>query len=243
MRVGRRRLSRLLKPVALGLVAGACLIAGIAVLAARAVPSWWPVLDPSSPAIQAAGELLESTVVEASHRVRPLSGPDATWTLTLDENDLNAWLATRLPKWLSGWTDAHADTDAPPWFRAARVRFDDGLITVGVCLAESPDTRESYFDVALEPSINSAGDLLLTPRGVHAGRMPLPTRIVLDQLRARLPKGEADPPAASLLNRLSVGEPAVLPIIRLADRRRVIVRKAVVADRVLTLTCSTVGEK
>ena len=70
----------------------------------------------------ARGEALEQALVAAVTKVRDPAGE--TWAIAVDPVDINAWLATRLPKWIEH------DPSLAPFERATTVRIsaDDGAL-------------------------------------------------------------------------------------------------------------------
>ena len=72
----------------------------------------------------ARGEALEQALVAAVTKVRDPAGE--TWAIAIDPADVNAWLATRLPKWIEH------DPSLAPFERATTVRIsaDDGALIV-----------------------------------------------------------------------------------------------------------------
>lgn len=72
----------------------------------------------------ARGEALEQALVAAVTKVRDPAGE--TWAIAIDPSDINAWLATRLPKWIEH------DPSLAPFERATTVRIsaDDGALIV-----------------------------------------------------------------------------------------------------------------
>lgn len=91
----RRRRAGRLAMAALILLIGGALIGR----AALAPPSWYapPDTGADAPATMTA-ERFEYRFVEELQRVR---APGATWTVRIEDEHLNAWLAARLPAWAS----------------------------------------------------------------------------------------------------------------------------------------------
>ncbi len=133
------------------------------VLVAIPPSGWSPV--PSDPvAAESRGEALERFLSAEFSKVRT---DDAPWAIRLREDDVNAWIATRLPKW-----EANAGNPPPP---ASEVRFRDGALHLRV-VADS-DAFSPVLEAMLSPAVTAgpAGDRLEPRvRGVSAGRLPLP---------------------------------------------------------------------
>ena len=111
-------------------------------------PEWWAPADALSQDVIALGEQVENSVVTNANRARPggnashsSSGaePDI-WVLRLSEDEVNAWLATRLPKW--------AANQYPGSFLAQdvgemHVRIEDGLLRIGARVGAGAGTKSA----------------------------------------------------------------------------------------------------
>ena len=109
-------------------------------------------------------ELLEQGIAAQVRKVRP---DDAPWAISIEVDDVNAWLSTRLPKWI-----AH-DTALKDLEDATRLVLSANREGVGVVSPLGPFA----ISVVLQPSVNDARALRrLQLQGVHAavGRLPLP---------------------------------------------------------------------
>lgn len=104
--------------VALGIAAGGL----VAALVLAFIP---PAGRPSLPADAAArGEALERALVAAVTKVRDPAGE--SWAIAIDPADINAWLATRLPKWVAHDPEFASFADAAE----VRVGSEDGALVV-----------------------------------------------------------------------------------------------------------------
>jgi hypothetical protein len=167
--------------VAVALVAGAL----VATLALAAMP---PAERPTLPAdAEARGAAFEQAIVAAVTKVRTggdggesVAAPaEAEWAIAIDPADINAWLATRLPKWI-----AHDDTLAPlAPASAVRIAAVDGAIAIEDSLGPF------VASVRLVPRVE-AGRLALDFATPRIGRLPVPgaasglARAVRSQLEA-----------------------------------------------------------
>ena len=147
--------------VALAIAAGG-LVAAIAL--AFIPPAGRPLLPADA---EARGEALEQALVAAVTKVRDPAGE--SWAISIDPADINAWLATRLPKWL-----AH-DPEFEPFAAAAEVRVgsEDGALVV-----ESPIGPRALGLVGTVrvPLELAEGDehVRADIGSVRIGRLPLP---------------------------------------------------------------------
>lgn len=222
-----RRWFRWRRIIAVGVVVfllGVSLLALFARSQAAKPPEWWapPV---AAPRTQAAAEHLEHLVVNQTHEVRDLEG---AWTLALSEEEVNAWLATRLPEWLAAQDrkPAIGPTRSQVMFRddrlyaAAEIQsggFDGKVVTVGV-----------------EPAILETGELALTVHSASMGRLGVPAGWALQALAASAPPGV----------RVDLEHGRVIidtPTLRLADGRHVTIAGVKVEEGMLTVRARTQG--
>jgi hypothetical protein len=127
-------------------------------------PSGWSPVPADPAAAEARGEALERFLSAEFSKVRT---DDAPWAIRLREDDVNAWIATRLPKW-----EANAGNPPPP---AAEVRFRAGGVSLRIALAGFG--VDPVLEAGLAPAvIDGPGGTALTLRlkSVSLGRLPLP---------------------------------------------------------------------
>lgn len=195
------------------LAGGALLLLAAAgfVLASLPPRSWRDplqiVADPTS-ADQARN--LEQGLAAAISRIRE---PGARWAIRIHANDVNAWLAVRLPQWRS-----HDPSFAWPLEGvAAEVRCDAGCMTLLL------QTGGRIFSCDVVPSVQH-GAVQLQPAGGAIGRLPVPS-------------------GGAIAWRFLEGETAVhrrLPALhRLADGRSVEICAVDVVDGAVEIECIT----
>jgi hypothetical protein len=185
-------------------------------------PSWWAPPPVESPQVRAEANRTESAVVEQATTLRP---PDDAWTLELTEQEVNTWLAARLPEWI----DHQGRWSWPAGLAAPQVRFRPGRVSVAMQVPRLTITDEK---------------LHVTLERAAIGRIPVPGE-PLDYVASVL--GEAGPNLGVDLDSLQrvidvlAGRRGVSPVFRLGDGRRVIVRDVRCGDGTLTLVCATAG--
>ena len=147
-----RRVARTMALAALVLLPALALAAWMALRA----PLWWQPGSRTDAAAADRAAAFEQSVVAAFTQVRP-DAPE--WSLLIRVQDVNDWLATRLPAWLESRGEA-----AP---EAVQTRFEPGRVFVGVRVGPVvPWWRVS-------PSVRD-GALVLEGAGGGIGRLPLP---------------------------------------------------------------------
>ena len=115
----------------------------------------------------ARGEALEQALVAAVTKVRDPAGE--SWAIAIDPADINAWLATRLPKWV-----AH-DPEFASFAGAAEVRVgsEDGALVVESPVGPRALGLVGTVRVPLELAAGNAR-LHVEVGSVRIGRLPVP---------------------------------------------------------------------
>jgi hypothetical protein len=151
------RLGRVVRAVAAGGLLAAIVLAFVP-----------PAGRPTVPADAVTrGEALEQALVAAVTKVRDPAGE--SWAIAIDPADINAWLATRLPKWV-----AH-DPEFAPFAGAAEVRIgsEDGAIVLEAPLGPRALGLVGTVRVPLE--LTEADERLEASVGrARVGRLPVP---------------------------------------------------------------------
>ena len=143
--------------IALGGCASAALLALIP-------PTGRPTLPPDA---VIRGEALEQALVAAVTKVRDPAGEE--WAIAIDPADINAWLATRLPKWA-----AH-DPEFEPFAAASAVRIgsEDGAVTLETPIGPAALGLVATVQMPLELA-EGEERLFVDIGGVRIGRLPIP---------------------------------------------------------------------
>jgi hypothetical protein len=151
------RLGRVVRAIAAGGLLAAIVLAFVP-------PAGRPTLPRDA---EARGEALEQALVSAVTKVRDPAGE--SWAIAIDPADINAWLATRLPKWV-----AH-DPEFAPFAAASEVRIgsEDGAVILETPIGPSALGLVATVRMPLELP---EGDERLRIRigGVRVGRLPIP---------------------------------------------------------------------
>lgn len=236
--------------VAMSLGAGMALIAGYQMV--TRAPDWWRQVDPGDPMTIRIGEAIENAIVTQLHRVEretdeAYEGSESgawrsrEWAFAITASDANAWLNTRLPKWLQ---DSEPDLDWPRAVHELQVDFDEALIRVGVLLRGRGGERQ-IVSATLTPELREDGSLWMRAAWVHIGRLPVPASWVLDQgevqTRRHLGEQAAEVSRQEALFRVFAGDlPAMEDAsVRLGDGRRVRIMRLQPRRGRLEVVCRT----
>lgn len=229
-----------------GVVTGGVLVAG---WLADQRPGWWEPIDATNPHTVAIADAVENGAVDLLSQVRPsvertpgvlTSDP---WTVKLTPEDVNAWIAVRMPMWIRNQSEKFR---WPSEVAQLQVDFREDDIVLGV-RAQSHGV-ERYLWVTLDPTIDEEGALWLKATWVHVGRLSLPAAWFLPEeavtttsVTKNIPDDIRSLPATgTLLAALNgAGPVAKNPTVRLADGRRVRIVGVAAEDGALYVTCRT----
>lgn len=234
--------------VFIGIVALA--IGGILLLSmTRETPAWWRPATFTDTQSYIAAQNLENGVATLLTSARPPNeGGDPTkpWTVGLRSAEANAWLNTRLQKWLENQNGVKFRW--PSELEELRVEFNDQRIYVGARIRSAG--QEQILTAVLAPEFRPDGSLWLPAEVVTLGRLALPAKWVLGTRGGRpvggavtnVPESIAELPQTRVVLSAFAGENAVMlePTIRLGDGRRVRVLGLTAKDGRLLITCQTV---
>ena len=218
------------------IAAVAVVLVAVALLGLRRLtwqaPTWWADPAPELEQTSVLADRVEYRLAEEAHKVRP---DDGRWWLRIKDEQVNAWLATRLQAWL-------AHTHGVVWPEALgtpQVHFTDGAINVALDFED--DGRRRYVVADLAPGIVD-GRLAVVLDGVALGRLRIPggsLRTLMKTYRDVVPAGFLDDPSVRRVVDLLVDVDSIDPTLTLADDRRVRVVDLVVREGELILRCET----
>ncbi|QOI99952.1 MAG: hypothetical protein HRU70_05415 [Phycisphaeraceae bacterium] len=259
-----RVLRRALTAASLAFIAVLVLIAWRAYALSRRTPEWYNPPDPAAVAVADRAAELERRVVDQAHLVRggsrrhstaasianpALDTADGEWEVSIPQDAVNAWLASRFPLWLA---NQDPPIELPDNLGALQVRFLPGSATLGVHVRRSDPNAATpgpvswqFVGVTFEPSIGPDGGVWLPASSMHVGDLRLPTAWVLERFasQARVEvTTEGDEAVAALLGaflgKRALATPAA---IELADGRVLRVLDLRVAEGALEVRCRTEG--
>jgi len=157
----QRATRRVLLATLVGSAVAAVLLMAIGWWLAGLTPRWYQPVDSSNEAATQLGETAEYRLAEEFQKIRPA---DQVWRLRIPEDAVNAWLATRLPQWLSGQGVTWPADLSPP-----QIRITPSGIEVAIASTELGDR---IGRLCLRPAISGEA-LTLPPPTLGVGRLPL----------------------------------------------------------------------
>ena len=200
------RTTRTLLQALLGAILALLLLAAVGWWLAGLTPRWYHPADPQDTAATHLGETAEYRLVEELQRIRP---PEEAWRLRIPEDAVNAWLATRLRKWLSGQGVDWPEDLSPP-----QVRMSPAGIEVAL---SHNDLGNRIGRFRVRPVI-TGDQLTFEAPSLRLGRLPLPlpTAWVQPALEESLARAEDLAFLATLLQGEAID--AAMPLV---DHRHV----------------------
>lgn len=218
----------------LGLLLLAAGAIGFAVLWSRsqARPTWWKPPDPGDPHIREVAERVEYQLIEQAQLVRP---QEDEWGVRVQESQINAWLASRLPKWLAHhdleeWTDA---------VQLVQVRCEDGAVIVGAEVSGRLQPR--VVSVRLVPELKD-GRVAVVADSVSIGRLTIGTSSLdaaLEELRGVISSDVLNDPDVVRAIETLRGERTWPAEVKLADGRLVDVLELTIEQGAISVKCRT----
>ena len=219
--------SRRVVIVLLSIVLVLVLVAGIGYWLASLTPTWYRPPTSSDPSVVQLGETAEYRLVEEFQKIRP---DESSWRLRIPEDAINAWLATRLRRWMSG-----RGVQWPEGVGVPQARLTSHGVTLAVPLA-GLGGRFGLFSMV--PTFGSGVMVLETSGAV--GRLPITFsgRYLRPYLHDALGEQvDSEPMFALLLNK------AVVTHLPLADDREVVINNITLEEGAIVLTLSTMSGK
>jgi hypothetical protein len=210
----RKRLWRWLIVAAVLVVASAAIMWWLS----RMAPAWWRPPDPRSPEVAELADRVEFRIVEEAQKIR--SPEERLWRLRIREEQVNSWLAARLPAWIA----RQPSLVWPESFGRPQVHFQrDGLT---LALEVRGGSRSRVLIGRFRPRLTSDG-LYLPIDSLHIGRVRVPGDPVsrIQHLLADPETSEAfSRPVLDDLIRVLRGDAPLAPFLSLADQRRIRLR-------------------
>jgi hypothetical protein len=197
----------------------------------RMAPSWYAPPDANSVSVATVADDFEYDVVERVQRHR--SPRDSDWSASISEQQINAWLANRLPKWI-----AHdSELRWPASLGMPQVKIEPNGISVAVPVGQNtPRTVVARFLPTLKD-----GKMYLRVDHVAVGRISMPGEPLANLVKAIddvSPETLNDPSLKQAIGLLS-GEQAIEPSLQLEDGRRIRVTRLQLSFRKIDVSAVT----
>ena len=198
----------------------------------KARPEWWAPPNPQDPHIAEVADRVEYQLVEQAQLVRPM---EDEWGVRVHESQINAWLASRLPKWL-------AHHDLREWNEAVRlvqVHVEDGALTIGAQISGGLQPR--VVSVRLVPTLED-GRLAVVADSVSVGRISIGTAPIdraVEELRDAVTSEVLNDPAVVDIIETLRGERTWPAEFTLADGRLVEVFELTLERGAISARCRT----
>jgi hypothetical protein len=163
--------------VTLLLIASITIAALTAIALARDTPSWWRDANLNTPVTQDLARRVEIAIVEHVHKPRTESNQ---WRVSVNVEQANAWLNTKLPAWVES-----RELEWPEKVAQVQADFNDGVITLGARL--NKDAASQIVAASFQLEVRSDGALWIKQPRARAGRLDLPSGWTVARLREWLP--------------------------------------------------------
>jgi hypothetical protein len=188
-------------------------------------PRWYQPPDTHDAEAGELAALVEHRLAEEVHKIRDDESP---WRLRIREEQVNAWLATRLHRWL----EYEQGVQWPAQLGPPQVRFDADTISVALLVPAAASDgsrgigggRPRIVTVTLTPYLHE-DEIRFTLTGLRIGRLAAPgdpmkhaTRLI--DLHSGKPTNSGDE-LSQFIARLLQGEAGIAPWVNLVDHRRV----------------------
>ena len=224
------RVKRLLAVLCVLVLVGIAALWGLT----RMTPHWYEPPNPTDEKVLELADRVEFRLLEEFQKIRPDPEP---WKLRVRENQLNAWLATKLQDWIAHkenliWPE---DLDMP------QIRFEPDGISLAVAVESLGPSK--IIVTRMMPRFEG-GELLVTVNRFSLGRLNIPgkpaERIagLIDEYAS---SAEIDDPVAFLFLRMLRGDEHIDPVLNLADSRRVRLTNLELENGSVILTAKTLA--
>lgn len=198
----------------------------------HAAPAWWRSRRPADPAAIKAAEEVENGLVTQFSSVRPgdpkfeprpgQSWQSEKWSVSLHQDDANAWLNERLRKWIA---TRDSRVRWPDEVQEIQVEMVDGALHLGTKVRTAGGPR--VVAISVHPVVRTDGSLWMHADGVQLGTIPLPSTFVMEWAERAAQElfpasSSAQTEAQSVLDAFQQRAPLVRdPVVRLEGGRRV----------------------
>ncbi|MCZ6835160.1 MAG: hypothetical protein O7G85_05235 [Planctomycetota bacterium] len=228
LRLSYRRVLLAMLFMVIGLLAFAYLLT-------RSSPTWYQPPDPLDGKVVELADKVEFRLLEEFQKIREEPTP---WKLRVREEQINAWLATKLRSWI----EHQPDMTWPDNLEMPQIRFEPNGISLAISIESTGAAK--VVVTRLIPRFED-GELYVSVDRFALGRLNVPGNPIkhivelVDQYTADLTQDE---PVAQLLLRMLKGEEHIDPILDLADSRRVRLTNLQLEHGSIVLTAVTLSD-
>ncbi len=209
----------------------AALAAALLWYAVDRAPSWYQPPDPDDVQVVQRAEQVEYRLVQEVQKIRDES---EDWTLTLHEDQINAWLVARLPEWI-----AHdGEMNWPGELGSPQVHVTS--VGIEIALPVIWSGHEQIVVTNIVPTLTE-GALRIDVEQFSLGRLPIPDELSDQVLSALedLARQAAETDDQEALAQLLKHGGTVDPVVEIADGRLVELNTLHLVDGELRLTSTT----
>ncbi len=232
--MSRRRVKRLVIGLLLSVVLIGVALAYTGWRLSWEQPTWYAPPDVLDDRIVRLADDAEYELLQTSQQVRP---EEEQWTLRLTDDEINAWLAARLPQWILH----DANLQWPEEIGTPQVLFEQDGIRIAAPVRAGSATRTVV--ARLSPTIAGEGRIALPLTGIALGRVWVPgeplARLV-EAVREATPDFLNDARVQEAIDVLAGN--ATLPAeFDLTDGRRVSIKAIHLAEGSISFTAVTLS--
>ncbi len=204
--------------------------AAVAWYLASAEPEYWSQVELTDPEVHRRAGLLEEKLEQALCFPRP---PQMEWVLEFEQDELREWMAVRMPEWLQ---EHGVQQSLPSWLEQPMVVFKKDTLVVAGRVKHNKLSR--VMSVEFKAVSGPDGKVELKVAGAAAGRLSLPQDL-FDALVERTGSVDAAQEYAVGKAQEEIKSMA-LPVIELADGRKVQVTDIKLSSGRVLLVCRTI---
>ncbi len=140
-------------------------------------PAYWKEYRVDDPQFTMQGQSLENRLPSELSKVRPLGEP---WTITVAQDEINSWIATRLPNWLANRRDRlrthRLPSRIPEEIKQIMVAIEPRFLALAADI-EAEDVNQ-VMSIEFKPFAGSNGLSRLEMTAMRGGRLWMPEGVI-----------------------------------------------------------------
>lgn len=211
----------------------------------RRPPSYWQVVDASDPKVQQQADAMFNRVMDEATQVRQAQ---QEWELELQQDEINAWLATRSKQWMANQgydrelsqrlENIGLPGELATNFRNLMINIEGD--TVSVAAEVVYDGYAQVVSVDLERQTLPDGSATLTMGSIKGGSLPLPMEKL--QRAAQKEFGSVEAAKAEATRRAATKIRQANIVLPLDEHRQVKVNDLKLEGGRAVLVCQTISD-